>query len=55
MKRNIKIAAGGVYIEGILAVPEKASGMVVFAHGMMVPGVGDFGDRYFGYSGRAVL
>lgn len=24
-------------------------------HGMIVPGLGDFGDRYFGHSGRAVM
>ncbi len=30
---DIVITAGGVFLEGLLAIPEDASGIVVFAHG----------------------
>lgn len=59
------------YFAGVVAAPEGIARLaeliprenIVLAavdegldeHGMIVPGVGDFGDRYFGYVGRAII
>lgn len=58
------------YFAGIVAAPEGLKRLteliskenIVLAavddgleHGMIVPGVGDFGDRYFGYTDRAII
>lgn len=56
---------------GIVAAPEGVSRLaqqipkenIILAsvdsgldeHGMIVPGIGDLGDRYFGYEGRAII
>lgn len=60
-----------VYFTGIVGAPEglaRLSGLIprgnivlaaldagLDAHAMIVPGLGDFGDRYFGHEGHAVL
>ena len=64
-------ALKNIYFVGIIAAPEGLARLaelipkehIVLAtvderldeFGMIVPGVGDFGDRYFGYGGRATL
>lgn len=60
-----------IYFVGVVAAPEGLSRLaaliprenIVLAtvddgldeHGVIVPGVGDFGDRFFGYSSRAII
>lgn len=63
--------AGAIYFVGIVAAPEGINRLAKLIpkdncflasvdaglddKGMIVPGVGDFGDRYFGYTGRAII
>jgi len=60
-----------IYFVGIVAAPEGFCRLSLLIpkenitlasvdsrldeHGMIVPGIGDFGDRYFGYVGRAII
>lgn len=63
--------AGTIYFVGIVAAPEGINRLakLIPKHNcflaavdkgldnrrMIVPGIGDFGDRYFGYAGRAII
>ena len=60
-----------IYFVGVIAAPEGVArlstlipkeNMILGAiddgldeHGMIVPGLGDFGDRYFGHGGQAII
>lgn len=60
-----------IYFVGVIGAPEGVANVTALipkenivlgavdekldAQGMIVPGLGDFGDRYFGHSGKAVM
>ncbi len=60
-----------IYFVGIVAAPEGRTRLAKLIpekniilgavdqgldeHSVIVPGIGDFGDRYFGYAGRAII